>query len=279
MTQSMIVRYAGNQAGNTVNEGPGPSPFIWSNFLNWEKYHGDRNKAVWFEDYFCDFAPVSAGAEANYGRYKGFADTGGSVVANTGVGGGAIFSSDGDNEGASIRQPSFPFKISRTSGRFAFEAALKSSTITDTKHGIFVGLCEDAAFSATVPIAAAGTLADKNLVGFHRLEGDGDQLDSVYKADGVTQVSVQNDALPSDYVLVADTYVKVAMTFDPADYTFTWYANGLAFTTTKTIPSADGTDFPNDVNLGLVFAVLNATGTTPGNSTLRWWRAMQLVDL
>lgn len=272
-----IVQYGGNQSSNTVNEGPGPSPFIWGECLPWNAYFGNRDKAVWFQDFMTDLIPVAAGAEANYGRYKGFADTGGSVVANTEVGGGGIFSSDGDNEGAGIRMPSFPFQISRSYGKFAWEAAFKSSTVTDTKHGIFCGLAADAAITAISPITAAGALADINLFGFHRLEGDGDQLDVVYKADGVTAVTTQADCLPTDYVLTADTYVKVGGVFNPKDYVYTSFVNGLAVAT-KEIPSAAGTDFPNDVRMGLIFMVLNATATTPGNSTLRWWRAMQLLD-
>ena len=44
---------------------------------------------------------------------------------------------------------------------------------------------------------------------------------------------------------------------------------------TKAIPSAAGTDFPNDVRLGWCVAVQNATGTTPGSTDLDWIRCAQ----
>jgi hypothetical protein len=134
--------------------------------------------------------------------------------------------------------------------------------------------------TATVPIAAAGTLSDNNFAGFHRLEGDGDQIDLVSKADGVTQVTVDDDALPTADVLVADTYIKLGMVFDPLDINgknnLVFFANNLRLATDYTMASGSGTDFPNDVGMGLAFAVLNATGTTPGTSTIDWWRAAQL---
>lgn len=233
----------------------------------------DPGKGIYFFDDLVATGNVAAGAEAQYGIYKGFASTGGSVTEGTDIFGTKVLSSDGDDEGASLATVSKPFNIARGKGRFWFEARIKTSTITDTKHGIFVGLIDTSTLSATVPIAAAGTLADENFVGFHRLEGDGDMLDTVYKADGVSQVSVQTDAI----TLVADTYVKVGMTFDPNTYKLKFFKNGVPLSTTYTVVAGAGTDFPNDVNLGLCIAVLNATGTTPGNSTIDWWGAAQLT--
>ncbi len=202
----------------------------------------------------------------------------GAVVADAGAqGGGATFSSDGDNEGVSFQMVGLPFFLSRDYGRFAFEVRLKTSTITDTKHGFFTGLLDTATLSATVPIAAAGTLADENFVGFHRLEGDGDAIDTVYKADGVTQVTVGTDAI----TLVADTYVKLGMYYEPfgdkdGAYALSFYKDGVRLASSKIIPSAAGTDFPNDVQMGPVCAVRNAAGSSPGTLTLRRWRAAQL---
>lgn len=210
----------------------------------------------------------------------GFSSTGGTMAMDAGeIGGGWKGGSDGDNEGASIRQNGQPAKISLDNGDFWFEAMVKTSTIADTKHGFFLGLIDAATLTATVPIAADGTLADENLVGFHRLEGDGDAVDCVYKADGVTAVTVQADA----GTLVADTYTKLGMRFVPKRNIgngpgyLTFYQDGVAIGS-KLIPSAAGTDFPNDVFMGFVFAVLNATGTTPGTSTIKKVRMAQLLN-
>tara|TARA_R110000868_G_scaffold142082_3_gene359183 strand:+ start:358 stop:1179 length:822 start_codon:yes stop_codon:yes gene_type:complete len=269
-----IVNYGGNQGTNDVNDADSKfSPFIWKDCPLREIRDGTTEG--WLdEDDFMSFVPVPAGSVATAGGYYGFADTGGTVVVGDEVGGSVVLSSDGDNEGASIARQTKCFQISRSHGKLWFEARVKSSTITDTKHGFFLGLIDTCTQSATVPIAAAGTLADENFVGFHRLEGDGDQVDAVYRADGVTQVTVEADTL--DVALVADTYTKLGMIYNPADYVLTFYQNGVK-TTSYTVVAAAGTDFPNDVRLGFVFAVLNATGTTPGSSSIDKFRIAQLA--
>ena len=231
---------------------------------------------------FTELPKTPATTEGNFGLFSQFSSTGGFINAHTGQGGGWVFGSDGDNEGASIRTRATPFKLSRASQKLWFEVVLTPSTADDTKNGMFVGLMEDAVLTATVPIAADGTLADQNFVGFHRLEGDGDQIDTVYKANGVTQVTVQADALNT--ALAAATRVKLGLVYEQGlglrsgtRYTLTFFQNGRPLGTTKTIPSTDGDDFPNDVGLGLVFAVLNATGTSPGDWTLDKWRCVQLL--
>lgn len=283
------VNYRGNLG--SANTDRNPSPGLWADCPWNELVEGERSGAYFWDD-FMSFPITPATTEGNFGQYAQFSSTGGTITAGTGQGGEMALGSDGDNEGASIRTLSTPFKLIRAGGKFWFECRVKSSTITDTKHGFYLGLWENVALDATHPIAAAGTLSDNNFVGFHRLEGDGDQIDTVYKADAVTQVTVGADSLPTASVLVADTYVKLGMRFEPGfdpdselvssgvpvkTNILSFYANGLRLTTSKNIPSAAGTDFPNDVALGLVFAVLNATATTPGTSTIDWWRAAQLI--
>lgn len=241
----------------------------------------DNSVSGWlFEDDFLSFPVTPATTEGNWGQYAQFSSTGGTITAGTGQGGEAIFASDGDNEGASIRTLATPFKINRSTKKLWFGARVKFSTITDTKNGVFFGLMENAALTATVPIAADGTIADQNLVGFWRREGDGDAVDTIYRANGVAMAAVGADAV----TIAADTYVVFEMKYEPdpdlhvgTKYLLTFYANGVRLADTKQIPSTDGDDFPNDVALGLVFAVLNATGSTPGNATLDKWRCAQLL--
>lgn len=244
-----------------------------------------------FEFLFDTLNKTPPTTEGNFGDFSAFTDTGGFI--DPGSTGGWKLGSDGDNEGASIRSRVCPFKIIRTGKKLWFEARVKASTIADTKNNFFVGLIEDTAFSATVPITAAGAIADKNCVGFFRPEtartvaGTGGAiLNTVYKCDGVTAVTVGSDAV----TIAADTMVKLGMVFEPgidstvADvsrtglgvYNLTFYANGLPLANRKQIPSAAGTDFPNDVQLGFFFAVLNATGTTPGDNTIERVRIAQL---
>ena len=209
--------------------------------------------------------------------WNAFGSDGGSITSADIQGGGITLASDGDNEGVGIATANYPFQISRSHKKLWFEARVKASAITDTKNGFFLGLIDAHSLSATVPIAAAGTLADENFVGWHKLEGDGDAVDTVYKADGVTQVTVQADAA----TLVADTFIKLGMVFDPNDQFGSWalsfYVNGVRATTDYNVIAAAGTDFPNDVRLGLIFSVLNATATTPGSNTIDWIECCQYI--
>lgn len=208
---------------------------------------------------------------------RAFGSDGGSLTYFAGIGSdtGMTLASDGDNEGVGLRDQLVQARISRADKMFAWELVFEDDTITDTKHGFFVGLQDNTAITATSPIAAAGTIADVNLVGFHRLEGDGDKLDLIYKANGVTQVTVLADAI----TLVAGTEYRLGMTYRPESdpfgesrYVFRWWLNGVNITTGtsyKVIPSADGTDFPNDVAMGFIATMLNATATTPGGLTIK----------
>jgi hypothetical protein len=268
-----VAQYAGNQGANAANTDSRFSPFLWQNCPIREIRDGTIEGWI-FEDDFLNPHPIAAGADALAGDYYGFASVGGLGALADEIAGALTLSSDGDDEGASIRTKGRPFQISRSHGNFWFEARVKSSTVADTKHGFLVGLSDALTLTATIPLTALGALGDENLVGFLRAEGDGDQLDCVYKADGVAAVTVQADAAPS--ALVADTYVKVGLFYNADTYVLTYYINGVAVGT-KTIPSAAGTDFPNDVRLGLIFAVLNATATTPGSVTIDKWRAAQLA--
>lgn len=247
----------------------------------WHQVDADLQRRGIWREYWNDFS-TSLGADVGalpttVAAYMGglvFTDTGGvfTHVQTSGEEGDVKVSSDGDNEGANFSQGIETFSIIQDAGELVFECRFKTSTIANTKHGIFLGLMEAHTQSATVPIAAAGTLADANFVGFHRLEADGDYVDTIYKANGVTQVTVKADA----QILVADTYIKLGMVFNRGgDNELRFYVNGFELPDTYSVPSSAGDDFPNDVQLGVSYAVLNATGTTPGDTHLSWLRCAQ----
>ena len=249
---------------------------------------GQRQGFVW-EKRFTSIPITPPTTEGNWMDMAMFSSTGGTAAGDTTeIGGGCAIGSDGDNEGVGMRTVVVPAKIILTGGDFWFEARILTSTITDAKHNIFLGLIENVALTATVPITAAGALSDNNMVGFQRPEtarstaGTGGAImNAVYKADGVTAVTVQTDAV----TLVASTYTNLGMKFIPkrnfgpkgAPGYLYWYQDG-AVVASKAIPTAAGTDFPNDVNMGFVFAVLNATATTPGTSTIKHVRMAQLLN-
>lgn len=263
----LTAHYAG---GLTANTDRNPSMSIWGDCPIQEIQQGSVQG--WFiDDDFVTFPFTVPTSEANLGNYKGFSSTGGLMSEGGEIGGTVLFGSDGDDEGASMATRQLPFQISLSTGDLWFECRIKSSTIADTTHGFFIGLLDQATLSATVPIAANGTLADENFVGFHRLEADGDMVDTVYKADGVTQVTVKTDAA----TLAADTYIKLGMRYSSQDGRLYFFANGVRLPDSKSIPNNTGTDFPADVRMGLVFAVLNATASGPGSAEIDWWRCFQ----
>lgn len=271
----------------------GPSPALWDKCPWRDIQEGVRlGYANHFE--FADLR-LSSGigaAEAYWASgYNVFGSTGATIALLDAVGGGASFASDGDDEGAGIRDAQPRFQLDQDKAALWFEACLQTSTVADTKHGFVLGLGDSTAITATSPITAAGALADLNFVGFHRLEGDGDQLDVVYKANGVTKVDVDTDVLDGSTIrggtlpsaLTAATDIKLGMKYTPrgdrdGNYCLSFWVNGIRLPNSKLIPTADGTDFPNDVRLGRLFSVLNATASTPGSTTMKWWRIAQLFE-
>lgn len=267
-----------------------PSGTIWGD-CPWNEIGEGNVPGYRFFDDFMSFNITVQTTEGDWsagGGYAQFSSTGGTLAndSTTGTGGEVKIGSDGDNEGASFRTVATPFRLSRSFREFWFEARIKTSTIADTKHNIFIGLLEDVALDATHPITALGALSDNNMVGFQRPEtarsvaGTGGAImNTMYKANGVTAVTLQTDAV----ALVADTYTKVGIKWRrgtdrtyPGTNILSFYQDGARLSTAYNMASAAGTDFPNDVSLGLVFAVLNATASSPGTSTIDWWRAAQI---
>lgn len=262
------------------------SPTIWGD-CPIAVLQEDPRKGIYFRDDFVRTALLATPTittEAYYANgWKAFGSAGGTLVGAFIEGGMGLKADEAtDNEGVGFSTLARPFKLSRSSGKFWWECRLKVSTVADTTFGVLAGLIDAHTLSATVPLTAAGALADENFVGFHRLEGDGDQLDTVYKADGVTAVTVKADALgdlPTTTALAADTYVKLGMKYEPGygefgAYQLKFFVNGYELPNRKQIPSTDGDDFPNDVQLGLVFAMLCAA-TAAATLTVDWVEAAQ----
>jgi len=216
--------------------------------------------------------------EGNWGNYKAFSSTGGTLKPATPVRGGIItLGSDGDDEGASLSTSSPAFQLNNAEGKFWMEARVKVDTIAVTKYDAFIGLGEKMTLTATVPITAtAGAMADKNLCGFLRpgtgTAGDGSLLRWMYKADSVTAVTIVDTAAQ----FVADTFIKLGMKFNPVDGYLVAYVNGVPLTTKKLLPASSGTDFPADVLMGPLAAVVNTVGSITSVFTIDWWRFAQL---
>lgn len=267
-------RGAPGNSGAALDTTSKPTPGLWAEV-------DSAPKGTWVESY-ADFADLptipTLTTEIAWGNYRVFGSSGATAFGKAADEGGSVnFIEATDNEGASIGQNRFPFKIIQGAGEMIFEARFKRDEITGT-WGLLCGLYGEFAITTTrsvltaiAPIAAAGTLVDSNFVGFQNLESTPSVLSTVYKADGVTQVNV----LTAAKTLVADTYVKAGMVFNrDEDNILRFYIDGVESSAYKSIPSAAGTDFPNDLRMGWVFAMLNGA-TAACNTTLDWIRCAQ----
>lgn len=266
-----------------------PSGTIWGK-CPWNAINDGSVKGVTHWDDFSSFNKTPATTEGNWAARMGYAQfsgTGGFITAPalsaaTGAGvptSGITIGSDDDNEGVGIRTLSVPYAINRAAQRFWFEACIKKSSIANTIAEFFIGLMENTALTATVPITAtAATLADVNLVGIYSTESAGSKANTTYKANGVTAVTVGSEEI----TFVADTFTKVGMMYvrsgDPSGaYILSFYQDGTRLASVKQIPDSNGTDFPTDVAMGPVMAIRNAAGSSPGTVTIKWIKYAQLL--
>ena len=157
-----------------------------------------------------------------------------------------------------------PFVISDTPAEckeLVFECCLRQVNITTAKAGWFVGLMEGGL--ATDTIADAGTIADKDLVGFFKLEASTNEVGFVYRKAGQalqTKVAIVGTA-------PALTWVRLGFRFDSVRKTITpWYGTGDN-TTTKFAPVASGVitaaniaaaTFPDSEYMAPIFGLKNA---------------------
>ncbi len=243
------------------------SAAIWGNFPFATAYSAPWRAHFEYEN-FREFPMPATNQTTEAGRWSIFLSDGATItdpaIADHSA---AKFLSDGDNEAAVLCRKNAGIRITKNSGRIvAYESRLKVSTISDSKNGLFVGLFEPLTPTATSHIGDDGAMVDKNFIGFHRLEGDGDKIDIVYKADGQTQQSFA-DAL----TLVADTFVRVGFLFD-GKQTLKFFLDGALYSTaTLDATDLDAATFPDDINLApAIVGAKNATGSTPGDNTINW---------
>ncbi len=263
-----MSEFVTNYDANLVapDTGAGPTAAIWKD-CPIIQMQSDPSIGYYIFDDFIN-APdhltnVAAGA-AQVGKYSIFTSNS-SVIGNVAEEGGAVFLNSAANELAAVlRAGGAAFNVASGSKKLWFEARIKAGSIANAQNGFFVGLYEDVAMTATVPIAADGTLATEVFAGFHRLEADGDKLDVVH-CDGSTATTLQADAT----TLVAGTYVKVGMVFEGD--TITFYENGSSVATL----AVGATEYPDATTMNPVIAILGAATEATG-VTMDWWRVAQL---
>jgi len=169
------------------------------------------------------------------------------------------------------------FSISDTAGadfKLWFEARVRSSTITNTENGFFVGLAGVGAAANTFIADAGDDFASNSLIGFWRAEADGDTVDVIYqKTSGALTTPITDIATPE-----ADTWVKLGFKYDPDKPTaerITFYADGVASSTFVTGTNIATSTFPDAEILTPIFAAKAATNDTE-TVDMDWIRVAQL---
>lgn len=266
----------------TADTGRGPSPALWANFPSLEIIKYPERGTYRFTDF--DNAglltsPTTEAALVGLGL-SGFGSDAGSATAGISFGnatystttndaGTLILSNTTVNHATSVRSAVTPYRMSKGYGFLAWEARLKINTVATNEVAFFAGFMEDTALTVNVPLLAGSTfaLADKNVVALHKPVANTTTFNSTYKADGVT-AGVVNTGIGA---LVADTYVKIGMTFNQfGDNKLYFYVNNLRQGTGKVVPDNTGTDFPADKALGWAIAMAVGSGASDDSMTIDW---------
>lgn len=258
-----VAQYGKSTSADTS---PGLSLSLWGQVL--QRMRPGNHIAIG-EDF--EAFGLSTAVSSNVGRYAGrggqavsYEDTSFSLAVRSERGGVLRFSHGTDNEEASLQwcDDSAAFVISDTAGEdfaLAFEARVKFGSIANDVLGGFVGLAEENAAAHNF-IADAGTMVDKDFIGFHRLEGDGDAIDFIYKKNGQTQQSLISDMA----TIAADTYVKLGFLYDPeadASERITAFVNGVPQSTKVTAALIAAATFPDGEEMSPIAGVKLATGS------------------
>lgn len=224
-------------------------------------------------------APTFASATEEDG-YTTYQDTGVTIKGATGseAQGGVleIAGNDADNDEGSIQLSHGPFVISDTAAEefgFAFEARIKKASIADNALGLFLGMAEPGFAVADALTDDDAVMADKDHIGFHTDQADGDALDFVYTKSGQTD-TVQ---IAGVHTWVADTYVKVGFLYlptNPGDKRIMVFVNGVEQSTYITATEIATADFPDGEELAPALAT-KVGADAEVKCYLDRWRAMQ----
>ena len=251
--------------------GRGPSPLIWDTCPVLGYAANPTDGMVYFNDFQGNYAlannQTATLLDAGVMGFTG-ATAGSTIDQETDEPNGSLtLNSTTDNESCGISvlggknaAAMFVFTAGKKSW---FEARVKFVNITDAKIGGFIGFAEEALLSEGGLIADDGTLTDKDLFGFFRVEADGDKLDTVHNtASGGGVTTLQSDAV----TLEADTYKKIGFYCDGT--TITLYADGVALGTTVALAA---TNFPDGEEMAF-YMVLNEGSGDDASMTIDWVR-------
>lgn len=240
--------------------GRGPSPAIWDNCPVLDYTLNPQLGMHFFDDLLggvvvaANKTVATAAALGTTGEWATFTDTNPTITtlttSHTGV--VRLFATD-DNNDAAIAYP----KNAHTAGMFKFITGKKlwmemrvATNISTGNSTLWFGFCEEGLMAAGTILAddEAG-MVDKDYVGFERISGDADALDTTYNTEsgGTSPVILGSDAV----TIVATTFIKLGIYCDGTTVYF--YADGVRLADSVLLTA---TDFPNAIELALYICVL-----------------------
>lgn len=162
-----------------------------------------------------------------------------------------------------------PFTISTTANQdreLIFEVAFRTNTITNDRMGFFIGLAEEGLAVADTMNDTGGVMADKDFIGIQRQEGDGENLDILYRKEGQDQQTFKADWK----TIAVNTWYHYGMRWNPINKTIAfWFGTGDRSTTpmrrdgdnVMTATQVAAATFPNGEGLAPFIGVKQAHTT------------------
>lgn len=268
------------------NDGQGPSAGVWYD-CPWEELRNDPNRGIAFFDDFMDLplAPTLT-TQIGFGKYKAFADTGGTIKGVPTVNSVERVKSvlemgaDTADDAVAIAQAQPHFLISgspASSGKLWFEASVAMSSILINTIGWFVGLAETDLLTLAndVPFADGNTISNAgSFLGFRKEEDGLGVIDTVY-SDRATSFTNVGDAATS---VAANTFIRLGLRYDPEDVAkcIRFFANGTELDDGVSRSTLTGLTNLDANALGLIFALIVDSAGTSAKAYMNWWRCAQM---
>jgi len=243
-------------------------------YRDWPRHEisaGDLNVGYGLTDTFVNAGGVVDTNVGGWGGWKTYEDTGGSILPDA-TGLGIELTTDGTDNDEVWMQAGYsvggPFKISDANPKpLIFCASFKVSALS--AHGVFIGLAEPGLAAANT-IADAGTLADKEFIGFFRPEGDVDGLDFVYQTSGESLQTKIADCI----TLEADTWYTVGFYFD-GNGIVPYYNGKRDYVNRITAADIAADEFPDAESLNILMGQKNGAAAAH-TTTVRFVECQQL---
>lgn len=270
------------QNNRSSDTNAGPSPAIWGSCPR-ATFRDDPSVGYIFKPdlYNC---PVFATTVAQMGLIT-LQDTGVTIQGDPTQPGVMQWGGmDADNDAGIITAAGnvgTAFVISDSDAReLWYEIGLRKSVVTNNSMGFFAGLSEEGMATATNTLLAtdSAALADKDLIGFHVDQADGDSIDFVYNKAGAGGVTVKISGLSA---MVAATWIKLGFKYVPSAPTekrIKIYVNNVENATYVTGANIAAATFPDGEELVPTLAFKKGEAAISTADVRLWEVAQRLTN-